>query len=197
MAASDQGAKLIRDMLAFAQRTRLEPKVVDLNTLVVSACDQSKQLLNGWLDGDLAPDLWAVKAYQKLADEAIQNLIANARDAAPKGERPIISTHNMRHTWADAEKLGCKLAQGTYVRVSVKDFGAGISEGNLSQIFDPFYTTKPEGSGKGLGLSMVMGFMQQTGGGVAVESTVGKGATFHLYFPAIASTDNNLLTINR
>jgi signal transduction histidine kinase len=196
-AAAAQGAKLIRDMLAFAQRTRLEPKVVDLNLLVTAASDRSKQLLNGWLDIDLAPDLWSVKADPKLAEEAIHNLICNARDAAPKGERPIISTQNIRYNWADSEKLGCKLAQGPYVRVSVKDFGQGISAQNLPQIFDPFYTTKPEGAGKGLGLSMVMGFMQQSGGGVSVESEVGFGTTIHLYFPAIAGSANDLLTMNR
>ncbi|MGO4908865.1 ATP-binding protein [Pseudorhodobacter sp. W20_MBD10_FR17] len=195
--AANQGAKLIRDMLAFAQRTRLEPQVVDFNLLVTDACDHSKQVLNGWLDVDLDPDLWSVKTDPKLAQEAIQNLISNARDAAPKGEKPIVSTQNVQHSWADAEKRGCKLTPGPYVRVSVKDFGSGIAKHILPQIFDPFFTTKPEGSGKGLGLSMVMGFMQQTGGGVAVESAVGHGATFHLYFPAIASTRNDLLTMKR
>jgi signal transduction histidine kinase len=196
-AAAAQGAKLIRDMLAFAQRTRLEPKVVDLNLLVTAVSDRSKQLLNGWLDIDLAPDLWSVKADPKLAEEAIHNLICNARDAAPKGDRPIISTQNIRYNWADSDKLGCKLAQGPYVRVSVKDFGRGITAQTLPQIFDPFYTTKPEGAGKGLGLSMVMGFMQQSGGGVSVESEVGFGTTIHLYFPAIAGGANDLLTMNR
>lgn len=195
--ASDKGAKLIRDMLAFAQRIRLEPKKINLNTLVTTACDQSQQVLNGWLDIDLEPDLWEVLADPKLAEEAILNLVSNARDASPKGDRPIISTHNIRSNWADAEALGCKLAQGPYVRVSVKDFGIGISEGNLQQIFDPFYTTKSEGSGKGLGLSMVIGFMQQSGGGVAVESEVGLGTTLHLYFPAITGNANHLLTMNR
>jgi signal transduction histidine kinase len=150
--AADQGAKLIRDMLAFAQRTRLDPQVVDLNILVADACDGSKQLLNGWLDVDLDPDLWSVKADPKLTQEAIQNLILNARDAAPKGQRPIISTQNVQHSWADAETRGCKLPPGPYVCVSVKDFGAGISKQILPQIFDPFFTTKPEGAGKGLGL---------------------------------------------
>ncbi len=195
--ASDQGAKLIRDMLAFAQRTRLEPKLVNLNALVTAACDPSKQLKNGWLDIDLEPDLWEVKADPKLAEEAIQNLISNARDANPKGDRPIISTHNMRYNWADAGKFGCKLEHGPYVCVSVKDFGTGISKEDMQKIFDPFYTTKPEGSGKGLGLSMVMGFMQQSGGGVAVESEIGLGTTLHLYFPAVTGSANHLLTMNR
>jgi signal transduction histidine kinase len=195
--ASDQGAKLVRDMLAFAQRTRLVPKLLNLNTLVTAACDHSKQLKNGWLDVDLEPDLWQVQADPKLAQEAIQNLISNARDANPKGDRPIISTHNIRYNWADAGKFGCKLAHGPYVCVSVKDFGTGISKVDMQQIFDPFYTTKPEGEGKGLGLSMVMGFMQQSGGGVAVDSELGVGTTLRLYFPAIIGSANHLLTMNR
>jgi signal transduction histidine kinase len=194
--AAGRGAKLIRDMLAFSQRTRLEPQICDLNRLVTTTCARSKDILTQSVDLRLTQDPWMVNVDPKVAENALLNLILNAQDAMPGGGKLEIKTENISHSIDDNRSLAIKLAPGRYVRLSVRDDGEGIPEERLQQIFDPFYTTKPVGGGTGLGLSMVFGFMHQSGGTVEVQSEVADGSTFRLYFPAATSNDNNLLTKN-
>ncbi|MDT8326844.1 MAG: ATP-binding protein [Roseovarius sp.] len=196
--AARRGARLIRDMLAFSRRTRLVPTVIDLNRFVTTICERSTPELGEaiTLDLTLAEGLWPVTIDAKAAKNALFNLIGNARDAMPEGGRIEITTQNVSHSWSDRDGLAIELAAGEYVRVSVRDHGMGMSEQCMQQIFDPFFTTKPVGAGTGLGLSMILGFMQQSGGTVAVQSVPGKGSLFELYFPAAPKDANDLLTIN-
>ena len=194
-AAAARGARLIRDMLAFAQRTRLEPSVVDLNSWVKTTCTQGNRGGDVVVDLHLADSLWPVWVDARVMENAVANLLDNARDAMPDGGTIRITTENITHGPADNRALSTDLAPGTYVRLGIADSGAGIAANRLQQIFDPFFTSKATGSGTGLGLSMVLGFVQQSGGGVSVTSGAGFGSRFDLYFPTAAGDLNDLLTI--
>ncbi len=193
--AAARGAQLIRDMLVFAQRTRLGPEKLDLNAQLCAfqaACHTRADV-----DLHLADALWPVHIDRTALETAMVNLIRNARDAMPEGGTVRITTESLVHTGARNLALSTELAPGCYVRLGVTDHGVGIPESRLHQIFDPFYTTKAVGAGTGLGLSMVLGFVQQSGGAVGVTSEVGKGTTIHLYLPLPEGIGNDLLTSNR
>jgi signal transduction histidine kinase len=184
--AASKGASLIRSMLAFSQRSRLEPKPVDLHELVQSTVQWSKQILpdNVEVTVQAADALWGAHVDRNAAENALLNLILNARDAMPGGGRLAFEIDNFTYACQKTGAFALQLIPGDYVRLSVRDSGTGIAEHNLQKIFDPFYTSKPAGSGTGLGLSTVFGFMQQSGGAVTAASILGEGTTFHLYFTA-------------
>lgn len=182
--ASARGAQLVRDMLAFAQRTRLTPETVDLNTLIPVFFQDHEHTLARPLEWDLATDLWAVSVDPAAVENMLLALVLNGVEAMAEGGGIKITTENVFHTLIDGQHFPSELTPGRYVRVSVSDQGAGIVAEHLPQIFDPFYSTKKIGEGTGLGLSMVLGVMRQSGGTISVQSQVGQGSTFHLYFPA-------------
>ena len=192
--AAGRGARLMRDLLVFAQRTRLDPVAIDLNALVVALNQDPPTALGRRPDLTLAEGLWQIKADRKGLENALFNLIENAQDAIAAGGSLTVSTENIIHNLSGNAHLSTEIAPGRYVRLSVTDTGAGIPADRLSQIFDPFYTSKPVGSGTGLGLSFVRGFIHQSGGAVTVKSDVGRGSTFHLYLPAVPDSANELLT---
>lgn len=196
-ASAARGAKLIRDMLAFSQRTRLAPEPADLNTIVSSLYERHATLFPPTVTVSLglANDLGPVSVDIKETENAVFNLLTNARDAMPKGGTLHITTEKLRHSWSDNQHLATALPPGLYYCLTVQDTGAGISADSLQLIFDPFYTTKEVGKGAGLGLSMVLGFMQQSKGTVAVSSKLSHGTIVKLYFPAAAG-GNDLLTIS-
>ncbi|WGH79596.1 sensor histidine kinase [Jannaschia ovalis] len=182
-AAAGRGARLIQDMLAFAQRRHLEPEITDLNELVRSTIRTDRAGAGDTIDFDPAGQAWPVRIDRIAAEIALINLILNARDAMPEDGRLRIETENTRHDLAGARALG-GAAAGRYVRLGVIDEGTGIPPEALPRIFDPFFTTKPVGEGKGLGLSMVMGFMKQSGGWVRARPGPTRGTTIDLFFPA-------------
>jgi len=120
-------------------------------------------------------------------------LALNGIEAMPEGGNLKIGTENIFHTLPEGHHFPSELTPGRYVRLSVSDQGTGIGPDQLPQIFDPFFTTKVVGEGTGLGLSMVLGVMRQSGGTVGVQSEVGQGSSFELYFPA-ASCGTELLS---
>ena len=191
--ASARGAQLIRDMLAFAQRTRLTPETVNLNTLVSVFYQDCEQTLARPVERDLDTDLWPVSADPTAVENMLLALVLNGVEAMPEGGGVKIATENFFHTLPEGQHFPSELTPGRYVRLSVSDRGTGITEKHRAQIFDPFFTTKAVGEGTGLGLSMVLGVMRQSGGTVAVESEPGRGSTFQLYFPA-APCGTELLT---
>jgi signal transduction histidine kinase len=178
--AASRGAKLIRDMLAFAQRTHLVPVTTDLNAFVLQACKDNADM-SFEIDFALAENLWQASVDREALRSALLTLLDNAQDAMSGAGRVQISSENIHYSPRDGHPLAASLEPGKYVRVSVRDEGVGIPETDLQKIFDPFFTTK---AGVGLGLSMVLGFMQQSGGTVVVRSEVGQGSVFELYFPA-------------
>ena len=184
--AAAKGAGHIRSMLAFSQRSRLKPGPVDMHELVQSTVQWSKQILPATVEVTVhaAEFLWLTHVDRTAAENALLNLILNARDAMPDGGRLEFEIDNFTVGHQKVGAFEAQLSHGDYVRLSVRDTGSGIAEHNLHQIFDPFYTSKPRGSGTGLGLSTVFGFMQQSGGAITVASKIGDGSTFHLYFPA-------------
>ncbi|MEM7641148.1 MAG: ATP-binding protein [Pseudomonadota bacterium] len=182
--AANRGAKLIQNMLAFAQRARLEPKLTDLNTLVKTTCDSDGRGLHEGIHLDLVADPWPVQIDPVVAEIALINLIINGREAMSPDGQLTIRTENIHHDPVCDKALAIEIGPGRYVRLSVTDQGGGIDPDAMPRIFDPFFTTKPTGQGTGLGLSMVMGFMKQSGGWVRALPGESGGTTFELYFPA-------------
>jgi signal transduction histidine kinase/DNA-binding response OmpR family regulator len=179
-----RAASLTGRLLAFARRQPLEPKPLELNLLVRDMTDLLHRTLGEQieLEGVLAPRLWPVEVDKNQLESAIINLAVNARDAMPDGGKLTIETANTAldesYTSIDAEVI-----PGQYVVVAVSDTGHGMSEETRSRVFEPFFTTKEVGRGTGLGLSMVYGFVKQSGGHVTIYSEEGQGTTVKLYFP--------------
>ncbi|MEP1765188.1 MAG: ATP-binding protein [Sulfitobacter sp.] len=184
--AAERGSKLISSMLAYSQRTRLSPEDVDMNRFATWVRNQTNPELHGPIELERQENVWPIKADVGVLEAVVLNLIANARDAMPDGDVIRVKVENVVHNLTDGRNLTTRLIPGRYVRLSVSDRGEGIENESLQQIFDPFFTTKVVGEGTGLGLSMTLGFMQQSGGTVEVNSEVGKGSVFALYFPVNA-----------
>lgn len=185
--ATKRGADLTRNMLAFARKARLSPEVVNLNRLVNETRSWTGRTLPASIsvETSLFAGLWKFEADPSSTESALLNLILNARDAMPDGGTLSLETANVRVDTAYVDSRQERLEPGRYVMLAVSDTGEGISSPTLLQIFEPFFSTKPTGKGSGLGLSMVLGFMQQSGGTVHVYSEPGVGTRFKLYFKAV------------
>lgn len=187
IAATMRGADLTKNMLSFARRARLEPKTLDLNDVVRNTKNWSSRALPATINVEtsLLAGLWKVSCDPTSTESAILNLFLNARDAMPDGGKLTVETANVRIDQEYLETRQEEKMPGRYVMLAISDTGAGIPKENLPEIFEPFFTSKGPGEGSGLGLSMVQGFMKQSGGAVRVYSEVGVGTTFNLYFPAM------------
>jgi signal transduction histidine kinase len=181
--AGTRAAHLTRELLAFSRQQVFRRTVLDLTQVINGV----RRLLQGLVGGTIAIDtrhddtLWNVKGDRTQIEQVLMNLAANARDAMPDGGALTISTSNVA-VHAD-EPARHPLEPGTYVMLEVRDTGEGIEPGVQEKIFEPFFTTKAEGKGTGLGLAMVYGVVQQSGGYIFVDSTPGAGATFTIYLP--------------
>jgi signal transduction histidine kinase len=186
-AAALRGAELVRQLLAFARRQPLQPKRVDADQLITACAKLLRRTLAANIEVtlDLGGDIWPILADPTQLEAAITNLATNARDAMPQGGRLTISTANAPLDAAYATQHP-EVVPGDYVVIGVSDSGTGIPAAALGKIFEPFFTTKPEGRGTGLGLSMVFGFLQQSGGHINVESQESVGTIFRLYLPRAA-----------
>jgi signal transduction histidine kinase len=181
--AGEQAAALTRQLLAFSRKQILQPKVIDLNSLVVEMEKLLRRVIGERFDLQSHPDAenGRVKADPSQLEQVVLNLGVNARDAMPRGGKLIIRTENVRLDRPSASHIS--VAPGDYVMLSVTDTGAGMDEETKSHIFEPFFTTKGPGKGTGLGLATVYGIVRQTGGGISVESQLGQGSTFRIYLP--------------
>jgi PAS domain S-box-containing protein len=186
-AAAERGATLTHHLLAFARHQVLQPKETNLESLIF----ETKELMAISMGENIAVELRAgahlrrCKVDQAQLQNAILNLSINARDAMPSGGHLTIKAEN---TSIDTDRAGIlEINEGDYVCLSVSDTGTGMPEDVIEHVFEPFFTTKDVGEGSGLGLSMVYGFVRQSGGGVEIETAEGKGTTFKLYFPSIDS----------
>ena len=181
--AGESATQLTRQLLAFSRRQVLSPRVIDLTHVVLGLSDMLRRLIGA--DVELvtvsAADLHAIKVDPGQIEQVIMNLVVNARDAMPKGGRLTIETANVEVDAAYVESHpGAR--SGSYVRLSVTDTGAGMDAETRSRLFEPFFTTKEPGKGTGLGLATVYGIVKQSGGFVTVDSEVGRGSIFELYF---------------
>ncbi len=182
--AAVHGADLTKRLLAFARRQPLLPQEVDLNDLIGNTAKLLRRLLGERVEIvlDLVPEPWPVVVDPSQLAASVTNLATNARDAMPKGGRLTIATRNtVLDTDYVLEHPGVKL--GEYIEISVTDSGTGMPPEVIARIFEPFFTTKEMGKGSGLGLSMVYGFMNQSGGHIGLDSTMEVGTTFRLFLP--------------
>jgi nitrogen-specific signal transduction histidine kinase len=181
--AADRAATLTGQLLAFSRRQILSPEIVVLNQRVSDMSRMLDRLIGEHIAIDLrlASDLWSVRADAAQLEQVLVNLALNARDAMPQGGRLAIETSNRDVKPQEAQAL--EITPGPYVELRVRDTGIGIPLDVQGRIFEPFFTTKPKGAGTGLGLSMVYGFVKQSGGTVGVDSAPGQGSTFSLLLP--------------
>jgi CheY-like chemotaxis protein len=182
--AADRGAELTRHLLAFARKQPLEPKSVDINTLVLDTVQLLRPTLGEHieLDAMLEPDADPAQIDPSQLSTALVNLAVNARDAMPNGGKLTLETGNVVLDEAYA-KDNPGVAPGSYVMIAVSDTGCGIPAKLRDRVFEPFFTTKTPGKGTGLGLSMVYGFVKQSGGHIKIYSEEGYGTTVKLYLP--------------
>jgi len=185
--AGEQAAALTRQLLAFSRKQLLQPKVIDLNALVVEMEKLLRRVIGERFDLQTHPDaeIGRVKADPSQIEQVVLNLGVNARDAMPTGGELIIRTANERLDGTTAAQISASLLPGDYVVLSVTDTGAGMDEETKAHIFEPFFTTKGPGKGTGLGLATVYGIVRQTGGGISVKSEPGLGSTFKIYLPLV------------
>ncbi len=182
--AARRGASLTKTMLAFARAQPLEVQDVDASAIVLEMTGMLERLLGGTIAVNVttAPEQCTVEADPGQLQNALINLVVNARDAMPKGGTLIVETANVRLNASDAARIvGAK--PGDHVAISVKDTGSGMSPEVAARAFEPFFTTKDAGNGTGLGLSMVDGFVKQSGGHVVIDSEPGRGTTVSIYLP--------------
>ena len=179
---ADRGASLVRQLLAFSRKQDLAPVLVDLNQVVRGIIDLLRATLGDRItvSTKLSPGLWPALIDPAQIEHVILNLAINARDAMPAGGTLTITTANA--TLGRSEEL----APGDYVVIAVSDTGTGMTEEILRNAFEPFFTTKQPGQGSGLGLSQVHGMASQSGGGVQIDSAIGKGTTVSVFFPRAA-----------
>ena len=181
---ANRAAQLTRQLLAFARRQPLEPKVVNLGRLVNDMTDLLRRTLGEAVEVEtvVAGGLWNTLADPAQVESAVLNLAINARDAMPGGGRLTVELTNAvldeAYTRRDAD-----IQPGQYVLLAVSDTGQGMSPETLAHVFEPFFTTKGEEKGTGLGLSMVYGFVKQSNGHVQIYSELGHGTTVKIYLP--------------
>jgi signal transduction histidine kinase/ActR/RegA family two-component response regulator len=182
--AALRGADLTRRLLAFARRQPLQPTRIIANDVVSAAVKLLSRMLGENIETalDLAGDLWPAIVDPAQLEAALANLATNSRDAMPAGGSLRIATRNCRLE-AEYAVEHPYVIPGDYVLIEVSDTGSGMPAEVSARVFEPFFTTKDHGHGTGLGLSMVYGFIKQSGGHIDVYSEVGVGTTIGLYFP--------------
>ena len=186
--AARRSADLTRQLLAFARKQMVRPKVLDLNDTVQSMLKMLQRLIGEhvqlvWLPG---AGLWPIRIDPAQVDQVLANLAVNARDAISGGGRISIATANLTldESFARTHSDG---VPGDYVALTVSDSGAGMDQETVSHLFEPFFTTKEVGAGTGLGLATVYGIVKQNDGLISVASEPGAGSTFTIFFPRVGS----------
>jgi PAS domain S-box-containing protein len=185
--AGRRAAALTRQLLAFSRQQVLEPKVLDLNAVIV----ETKKMLDRMIGEDvqmttsLEPKLSRIKTDQGQIEQVLMNLAVNARDAMPRGGKLVIGTQNTQIDEAFARHYPYPVKTGAYVLLTVSDTGSGMDAATQARVFEPFFTTKEKGKGTGLGLSTVYGVVKQSGGYIDIQSELGTGTTFRIYLPRV------------
>ncbi|MGE3714191.1 MAG: ATP-binding protein, partial [Alphaproteobacteria bacterium] len=196
---ANRAANLVRQLLAFSRRQTLQPKTLDITDVLAELSNLVRRLIGENIELKMVHgrDLSAVRADQGQLEQVLINLAVNARDAMPDGGNLLIQTSKATisasaplppELIAPAEE-DQSIPPGDYVLVEVTDTGCGIPRSIIEKIFEPFFSTKPVGSGTGLGLSTVYGIIKQTGGYLYVKSIESDGTTFSIYFPAVSQEE--------
>jgi signal transduction histidine kinase len=181
MRAAEKASDLTRKLLAFSRSQVLNPQRLDLNELVSELYDMLSRVLDQRikLELHLGPQVGSIEADRSQIEQVVVNLVLNARDAMPNGGRIWIETVTFTTLGAHSK------TKGEYAAIRVSDTGIGMDEAVRLRIFEPFFTTKHESGGVGLGLATVYGIVQQSGGHIEVDSKVGEGSKFTVYFPRV------------
>lgn len=186
--AAERAAAMTRQLLAFARKQVVRPRVLDANHVVRNLTPMLRQLLRGDIEAELtlAETPLYVRVDRTQLEQVILNLVVNARDAMPDGGHITIATAALELGEAIAAG-GARRPAGRYVELAVTDTGVGMDEKTQQRIFEPFFTTKPAGEGTGLGLATCFGIVRQAGGAISVESAPGAGATFRVLLPSVSA----------
>ena len=183
--AADRGAALTRQLLAFSRKQLLNPTVLNVNESVAGLLHMLPRLIGDHIhtDARLAAGLGFVKADASQVEQVIVNLVLNARDAMPTGGYVTIETANVELTEERLAAEGLSLEPGKYVMLSITDTGVGMDDATRTHAFEPFFTTKEKGKGTGLGLATVYAIIDQSGGGIAMDTAPDRGTSIRIYLP--------------
>ncbi|MFA7329446.1 MAG: ATP-binding protein [Candidatus Delongbacteria bacterium] len=186
VAAGERAAVLTRQLLAFSRKQVLQPEIVDLNEVIRNISKLLGRLLGEPVELSLAlaDEVVRIKVDPNQLEQVIVNLCVNARDAMPEGGLLTLETARIELD-AGYTDTHVGVSPGKYIMLAVSDTGCGMDEATVQRIFEPFFTTKEVGRGTGLGLAMVYGIVNQSGGSIYVYSEVNRGTTFKLYFPLV------------
>jgi two-component system, cell cycle sensor histidine kinase and response regulator CckA len=189
--AGERSANLTRQLLAFARKQTISPRVIDLNDTIAGMLKMLGRLIGENIDLLWMPgyDVWPVKMDPVQVDQILANLIVNARDAITSVGKITIETDN-----AIFDEEYCSLhtgfMPGEFTMLAISDNGCGMDRETLASLFEPFFTTKPKGQGTGLGLATVYGIVKQNQGFINVYSEAGRGSTFKIYIPRRLSSES-------
>ena len=194
---ANRAAALVGQLLAYSRKQMLRLEIMSLRDMLSDVTHLLNRLVGEkvvlTLDHD--PDLWSVRADKRQLEQVLMNLVVNARDAMPDGGEVVIRTKNCLLE-APLKRDRAEVAPGRYVVVSVEDQGIGIPEDFIDKVFEPFYTSKKQGEGTGLGLSTAYGIVKQTGGFIFVDSARDQGTCFQIYLPAHnVASDQTAITL--
>ena len=186
--AGTNAVALTRQLLAFSRKQIIEPRVLDLNAVIVETTRMLQRLVGENIEVEihLAPGLGRVRADPGQVNQVLVNLVVNARDAMPDGGKVTIETDNahLDQSYAD---MHVSVIPGPYVALAVSDTGTGITPEVQARLFEPFFTTKEQGKGTGLGLASVYGIVKQNEGNIWLYSEIGHGTTFKIFLPRVAA----------
>jgi len=184
--ASERAAGLTRQLLIFSRKETVQPVVLDINAVIADLDQMLRRLIDEKIEMTIIPGqhIQRIKADSGYLGQVLMNLIVNARDAMPQGGKLVLATHNVvldeAHVLAHPGAI-----PGGHVMLSVSDTGSGMTEEVKTRLFEVFFTTKPKGKGTGLGLATCLSIVSQSNGHISVDSELGKGTTFKIYFPQV------------
>ncbi len=190
---ANRAATLVRQLLAFSRKQTLQPRLLSVQDVVTDTLYLLDRLIGETITLSLehGRDLGSVRADNQQLEQALMNLVVNARDAMPNGGTVTIATLN-RTLLNDERRTGVVVPTGEYVEIRVTDSGTGIDQQVLGKVFDPFFTTKPQGEGTGLGLSTVYGIVKQSGGYIYADNLKAGGASFTILLPRVYPAQRDL-----
>lgn len=190
---ANRAATLVRQLLAFSRKQTLQPRLLSVQDVVTDTLYLLDRLIGETITLSLehGRELGSVRADNQQLEQALMNLVVNARDAMSGGGKITIATEN-RNILGDERRTGIVIPPGEYVQIRVMDNGAGIDNQVIGKVFDPFFTTKPQGEGTGLGLSTVYGIVKQSGGYIFAENRDAGGACFTILLPRVYASQRDL-----